>query len=284
MHHHVRRAAVRLFPALAAGARAACVHTAMPRAGAATDAATPEVLLLGEVHDSAAGHAARVERLRARLAAGWRPAIAMEQFDSDRQPALDAAMRECADADCVVARAAPAKAGWTWPYYTPVIALALQYRLPLLAANFSRSDAGKVVGGGFAAALPPALIADYGLDALPPTLLDAQQAEVRASHCGLLPESMLAPMARAQVARDVTMAETLRAHRADGVVLLAGNGHVRRDIGVPYWLRRAGLAAHAVGFLEPDNDASTFDEVVRIPAVERPDPCAELKAKMDAAN
>ena len=254
MHHHVRRAAVLLFPALAAGALAACVHTAMPRAGAATDAATPEVLLLGEVHDSAAGHAARVERLRARLAAGWRPAIAMEQFDSDRQPALDAAMRECADADCVVARAAPAKAGWTWPYYTPVIALA------------------------------PALIADYGLDALPPALLDAQQAEVRASHCGLLPESMLAPMARAQVARDVTMAETLRAHRADGVVLLAGNGHVRRDIGVPYWLRRAGLAAHAVGFLEPDNDASTFDEVVRIPAVERPDPCAGLKAKMDAGN
>jgi uncharacterized iron-regulated protein len=193
-------------------------------------------------------------------------------------------MRECADADCVVARAAPAKAGWTWRYYAPVIALALEYRLPLLAANLSRADASKVVGGGFAAALPPALIADYRLDALSPALLSAQRTEVRDSHCGLLPESMVEPMARAQVARDVTMAETLRAHRAQGVVLLAGNGHVRRDIGVPYWLRQAGLAPHAVGFLEPDGDASAFDEVERIPAVERPDPCAALKEKTDAGN
>jgi uncharacterized iron-regulated protein len=281
---HARRTVVLLLSALAASALVACAHSAMPQAGVAAEPAAPEVLLLGEVHDSAAGHAARVERLRARLAAGWRPAIAMEQFDSDRQAALDAAMRECTDADCVVARAAPAKAGWTWRYYAPVIALALEYRLPLLAANLSRADASKVVGGGFAAALPPALIADYRLDALSPALLSAQRTEVRDSHCGLLPESMVEPMARAQVARDVTMAETLRAHRAQGVVLLAGNGHVRRDIGVPYWLRQAGLAPHAVGFLEPDGDASAFDEVERIPAVERPDPCAALKEKTDAGN
>ena len=244
----------------------------------ARPAEAPRVLLLGEVHDSAAGHAARVALLRKELEAGWRPAIAMEQFDTSQQPALDAAMRECADAACVVARVAPPKASWTWAYYQPVIALALEFKLPLLAANLSRGDASKVVKDGFFAALPAELIARYRLDALPADVLAAQETEVRDSHCGALPEMLVAPLAKAQIARDVVMAETLRTHANRGVVLIAGNGHVRGDIAVPYWLRRDGLAPRAVGFLEPTSDAAAFDAVERIPATTRPDPCAGFKA------
>ena len=75
---------------------------------------------------------------------------------------------------------------------------------------------------------------------------------------------MVSPMAKAQIARDVVMAETLRAHAANGVVLIAGNGHVRTDVGVPVWLRRDALASHATGFLEPGSDATGFDAVRRI--------------------
>ncbi|WP_240098023.1 ChaN family lipoprotein [Thermomonas flagellata] len=257
---------------------AACRHPSPAAPAASAAAAAPQVLLLGEVHDNAAGHAARAARLRKQVEAGWRPAIAMEQFDTAMQPALDAAMRECRDPDCVIARAAPGKAGWTWDYYKPVIALALQYQLPLYAANLSRADAAKVVKDGFAAALPAGLIARYRLDALPPQVLAAQEEEVRGSHCGALPEALVAPMAKAQVARDVVMAETLRAHAAGGVVLIAGNGHVRRDIAVPFWLRQQGLAPRAVGFLEPGADATAFDAVERIPAADRPDPCAGFQA------
>lgn len=257
-------------------ALAACQHAPAPTATAA--AAAPRVLLLGEVHDSAAGHAARAALLRKEVEAGWRPAIAMEQFDTSQQAALDAAMRDCADADCVVAKVATGKSSWTWDFYKPVIQLALDYKLPLLAANLSRADASKVVKDGIGAALPAGLVARYGLDALPAEVLGAQETEVRDSHCGALPEPMVSPMAKAQVARDVVMAETMRSHLSDGVVLIAGNGHVRKDIAVPYWLRRDGLAPRAVGFLEPSSDASVFDAVERIPATERPDPCAGFKA------
>ncbi len=246
----------------------------------ATPAENPvpsQVLLLGEVHDNMAGHAARAAMLRKRVEDGWRPAIAMEQFDTSQQAALDAAMRDCADAECVVAKVVTAKSSWTWPYYTPVIALAMEYKLPLRAANLSRGDASKIVKGGFAAGLSPDLIARYQLDALPASLLTAQETEVRDSHCGALPESMVSPMAKAQVARDVVMAETMRTHATNGVVLIAGNGHVRNDIAVPFWLRRDGLAPRAVGFLEPTTDAAAFDDVERIPASERPDPCPGFK-------
>ena len=248
----------------------ACLHT--------IPASAPRVLLLGEVHDSAAGHAKRAAWLADDVAAGWRPVIAMEQFDTDQQAALDAAMRDCADADCVVARVVPAKTGWTWDHYKPVITLALQYGLPIHAANLSRSEASKVIKGGFGAALSPDVIARYQLDALPASLLTAQETEVRDSHCGALPEAMVSPMAKAQIARDVVMADTMRMHATTGVVLIAGNGHVRKDIAVPFWLRREGLAPHAVGFLEPGSDDAAFDETRRIPVTERPDPCEGFKA------
>ena len=257
---------------------AGCSHAPGP----ATSAAAPRALLLGEVHDNAAGHAARLALLRERLEAGWRPTIAMEQFDTGQQTALDAAMRDCTDADCVAAKVAPAKSGWNWAYYKPLIALAMQYKLPLIAANLSRADASKIVKDGFAAAVPAAVIARYGLDALPAEVLAAQETEVRDSHCGMLPESMVAPMAKAQIARDVVMAETMRMHGAGGIVLVAGNGHVRKDIAVSYWLRREGLAAQAVGFLESTPGAAMFDEVRRIPAATRDDPCAGFTAPKPA--
>ena len=259
-------------------ALSACQHAATTPASTVATASAPRVLLLGEVHDSAAGHAARAALLRKEVEAGWRPAIAMEQFDTVQQPLLDAAMRDCTTADCVVAKVATGKSSWTWDFYKPVIQLALDYKLPLLAANLSRADASKVVKDGIGAALPAGLVARYGLDALPAEVLGAQETEVRDSHCGALPEPMVSPMAKAQVARDVVMAETMRTHLASGVVLIAGNGHVRKDIAVPYWLRRDGLAPRAVGFLEPSSDASVFDAVERIPASERPDPCAGFKA------
>jgi uncharacterized iron-regulated protein len=67
------------------------------------------------------------------------------------------------------------------------------------------------------------------------------------------------------------------------VVLLAGDGHARRDIGVPTWFDPPTLArVLAVGFLErgdPDPPASAFHAVVTTDAAPRPDPCATLRRR-----
>jgi uncharacterized iron-regulated protein len=253
-----------------AAAQSAPPATAAPSDATAGPAAAPVpvVLLLGEVHDNPDGHRARFALLQERVAAGWHPAIAMEQFDRERQPDLDRAQRDCTDAACVVAMAAPAKAGWNWDFYAPVIDLALREHLPLYAANLSRAAAGKVV--------------EHGWDqTVPAEVLQPQVDEVRTGHCGMLPDEMLAPMATAQVARDAAMAEViagaLAAHPGDGVALLAGNGHVRRDIGVPVWLRARGLAYESVGFVEDVAETSNFDRAEVVPAFDRPDPCAKFK-------
>jgi uncharacterized iron-regulated protein len=244
------------------------------------------IALLGEVHDSAAIQGLRFRILKRAIVAGWRPAIAMEQFDLASQSRIDAARASHPlDADYLINHATGVagrrSSGWNWAYYRPYVALALQYHLPLLAANLSRADAERIVRHGYAAVFDSATIRSLGLDLAPRDLLIRQEHEVKEGHCDLLPATLLPHMAQAQLARDAWMAAVLRAHAASGVVLLAGDGHTRRDLGVPRWLRSFRPSrVLSVGFVErgtTDPPPSAFDAVVTVKAVARPDPCAQLR-------
>lgn len=244
------------------------------------------IALLGEVHDNGVLQRLRFQILKQAIIAGWRPAIAMEQFDLARQHDIDAARTSRPlDADYLIDQAAgrggKRTSGWNWSYYRPYVALALQYHLPLLAANLSRSDAERIVNHGYAAEFDAATIQSLGLDTAPKNLLMAQEHEADEGHCHLLPATLLPGMARAQLARDAWMAAVLRAHAASGVVLLTGDGHARRDIGVPRWLESFGPSrVLSVGFVErgmSDPPASAFDAVVIAKPAERTDPCATLR-------
>jgi uncharacterized iron-regulated protein len=246
------------------------------------------IVLLGEVHDNAQQHRLRLEVLRRAFAAGWRPTMAMEQFDRERQPDIDRARLERpGDAQHVIDRAAPAgprpAAGWNWDFYRPFVALALQYDVPLIAANLSNADTAKIARGGLAAVFDVATVAALGLDR--PIASDwqsAQEREIDAGHCRSLPPTVWPRLARAQFARDAVMADVLRQHIQGGVVLLAGNGHVRRDLGVPRWLGAERRRVLTVGFLEHDDESmpvSAFDAVIRTDVAQRSDPCAAFKAR-----
>ncbi|CAG9182348.1 ChaN family lipoprotein [Cupriavidus respiraculi] len=236
-------------------------------------------VLLGEVHDNPEAHRRRLASLAHAIDAGWRPAIAMEQFDRERQADIDRARRERpGDADYLIAQAGTK--GWDWSLYRPVVALALRHDLPLVAANLSREDARGVMRG--AGVFSEAERERLGLARpLPPALAATQTAVLERGHCGHFPAAMLPGMLNAQAARDAVMAAALRAHAEHGVVLLAGNGHVREDIGVPHWLGAKPAEVFSVGYLEaaaPD-EAGAYDKVVLVRPVERADPCKDAKPR-----
>jgi len=243
------------------------------------------IVLLGEVHDNAAQHALHADALARLVAAGARPAIAFEQLDRERQADVDRARRERPrDVDWLIAQAA-GRDGWDWALYRPFLRLALDNDLPIVAANLSRADASRVIREGYGAAFDASARAALGLDAVPADLLAAHEREVDLGHCGLMPAAMLAPMARAQLARDAALARAIAPYAGGGVVLLTGNGHARRDLGVARWLP-AELRARtlAVGLLEPAAIATlppgAFDRVVTTEAAPRSDPCEQLKGRV----
>jgi uncharacterized iron-regulated protein len=234
------------------------------------------IVLLGEVHDNAAQHALRAKALKVILEDGARPALLMEQFDRERQGAIDAALSSpMATVDEVIAAGAPDKSsmqGWTWSFYRPYIALAIQYRLPLIAANVSRNDTRGIVKDGLSA---------HGFDATVPADIEAAQSQaIVDGHCGMIDAAQARPLVGAQVARDQFMARSIEANAARGAVLLAGNGHVRSDVGVPRWLTPATRARSvSIGLLEAgDPDQTSFGVTVTTQAQSRPDPCEGMRA------
>lgn len=252
-------------------------------------------VLLGEVHDNPVHHRQRRDLVAAVVRDGRRPVIAMEQFDREQQPALSQAQRESPrDAARIKAAGRFNDQGWNWPDYAPIVQLALDHDLPLVAANLSRAEAFRVATSGTVATLGEAAVTALGLDQpLPAAAQQKLERTIEEGHCGKAPRDILPGIVAAQRARDAVMAQALQQPATDGAVLVAGNGHVRRDFGVPQYLAADGVVV--VGFLEvregraaPDNyydsGSPEYDVIVYTPRTARADPCAGIRFKPRPAN
>jgi uncharacterized iron-regulated protein len=151
----------------------------------------------------------------------------------------------------------------------------------------SRETLRAVVQGGEAAAPEPLrrIMAQAPLDSTARAALDEDLIE---GHCGQLPASQIPGMRAAQVVRDAAMTRALLQAGADGPAwLIAGNGHVQRNVAVPRILTRVAPDKRvlAVGLLERQEDGAApeaaerqrYDLVIVTPRTERPDPCASLR-------
>lgn len=249
-------------------------------AGVQTPPNNTNILFLGEIHDNKQGHQRRLERVKQLIEQGPQPVVAMEQFDRENQAALDAALLQCPDVDCVLAKAGTP--GWEWPFYRPYVQWALDKKIRLLAANLSNADVRKVMTHGFDAVLGPQMVDMYQLHQIPAQLLKAQNKAIQEGHCNMLPAQAIGPMARGQIARDVWMAHVVNGISNAPIVLIAGNGHVRKDAGVLQWLtvqKQAQTQVHGyVERVDPD-DAKWYDHVHVVPELAREDPCLVFTQK-----
>jgi len=191
------------------------------RAAQTIEALLPaDVILLGEQHDADAHRGIQrgfVEILsdRAQLAA-----LALEMADRGRSTA---GLARDADAQQVRDALRWNDSGWPWSRYAPVIMAAVSRGIVVLGAN-----------------LPGAAVRSSMSDTrydqhLSGPALERQRDAIRIGHCDLLPQDRLMPMLRVQLARDASMAGAVTDAliRGKTVLLIAGGGHVLRDVGVP---------------------------------------------------
>jgi uncharacterized iron-regulated protein len=246
-------------------------------------------VLLGEVHDNPLHHRERAALLAA--LADRRPTVVFEQFARSADTAL--ATPVAGGLEAWIDRAGFDRKGWAWPLHRPVIEAALAGQLRLRGGNLERDEARAIARQGAGAA--PADLAARFAQALPASAAEALDRGLLDGHCGQLPAAALPRMRAAQAARDVAMADALLRAAADSAtptVLIAGNGHVRRDHGVPLWLARQQPAARvvSVGFLEVDAEGrapsaaerALYDVVWVTARQPRPDPCAGFSLERKA--
>ncbi len=178
------------------------------------------VVLLGEFHDNAALHALRLQLVREIIASGARPAFAFEQFDREQQSGIDLLRSETLSplpttaSEFIKAVNAPRRSRdtWQWALYEPLIQIALDHKLPIIAANLSRADAMRVAGLDAERVFDVMTTIERRAlthERIDESLLAAQQREVEIGHCRLMPPEALAPMARAQIVRDAVMCPNL---------------------------------------------------------------------------
>ncbi len=256
--------------------------------------AAAKLVLLGERHDNPDHHRLQGVVISELVKAGRRPAVVLEMLEVEQQPLIDA---YAADPAATAAGFGKALA-WektSWPpfsEYQPVFEAAFAGKLPVFAGNLAQADAKALVKQGVSA-LPAARAQALRLEQpFPEPLEQDLLAELRASHCGHLPEKYLAPMALAQRARDAQLAQVLaRVGAKDGAVLIAGAGHARLDRGVPYYLKLEAPDSSVVSlaFREVQRDQSEpsahdasegpFDYVWFTPRASDEDPCAAFAPK-----
>lgn len=240
-----------------------------------------DIVLLGEVHDNPLHHA-----LQARVVAGVQPsALVFEMVEPGQARALTQDIRK----DALKLEAALTWDARGWPdfaMYFPIFAAAPD--AGVFGGALPRDDVRKAVSDGaapvFGAAAPL-----FGLD----QPLDASQQSDRealqmAAHCDALPEEMLAGMVEAQRLRDAALARAVinaMQQGGDGpVVVIAGNGHVREDWGIPQalsiYLEATGETVDIVTLGQYEGTAPGTPRVthwVVTEAAERDDPCVAFR-------
>lgn len=239
------------------------------------DIGAANIVIVGEVHDNPAHHTAQ-----AAVVAQVQPKAIVWEMLTPAQAGLvtpelidnATAMAERLDWDA---------AGWPdFNMYHQIFAAApdaISYGAAV-PRDLAQAVMHEPLGAAFEAA------AAYGLDR---DLSDAHQLAreelQRVAHCDALPKDLLPAMVKVQRLRDATLAQaTVRALADTGgpVVVITGNGHARKDWGVPSYLAAVAPKARvwSIGQAEDGNAPDGgFDVVWYAPAQERPDPCAAFK-------
>ena len=242
-----------------------------------------DVAVLGEVHDNPRHHQLRAELLRLLPAAS--KTVVAEHLNWRQR------LKPQAELLTGLQVAGFDAQSWAWPLHQPLFEAVIAMNMPLMGGNLPSASIKEVFKTRGASLPKPvsSLLAKAPFDA---TQRQAMEEEINQGHCGAMPASMFEGMAAVQRGRDAAMAEVALAHLPS--IVLAGNGHAWKHLGVPFVVYKAApqLRVLSVLFLEwddtrPSGEKQTFlaelkpqaDYVWLTPPQDRDDPCETLRKK-----
>lgn len=223
-----RRQALRLTAcALLAGpAQAHGAQTDAPLSSRLAPFEAAAVLLIGEQHDAPEHQRISAELVQLLAREGRLAALVMEMLPAGRSAsglnpdATEGEIRQALAWD---------DTAWPWAAYGQIVRAAVRAGRPVLGGDLPREQ------------LRPSMARSDLEPRLSAPALAQQMQLMRDGHCQLLPESQIRPMARVQIARDISLAQTCAAAAqlagpGQKVLLVCGSVHADKALGVPVHL------------------------------------------------
>jgi uncharacterized iron-regulated protein len=210
-----------------------------------------DYVLLGEEHDQPAIHLFRARLIKA-LAKHRSLLISLEHVTRDKQSLLD---DNLAHPENLPGALDWNRSGWPkWSMFAPLFETLRDTRAIVRCGNRKTNDNFDD-------------LASYGLNSLLP-----HESRLKGELEKMHPPSMKIPMERmvlAQRRRDAGFAASLDEGNAEMRILLAGNGHVRKDYGVPWYIRfhNPGARVLSIGITTTEvkaKEKGVFDYLVRL--------------------
>ena len=249
-------------------------------------------LLLGEKHDNPDHHHLQTAILNYLIARRAVSQVAFEMLDTDAKALLDdIRQQQLSSLDELKNYLQWDEEGWDWSFYGPLVDAVYRGGIAMAAANINSARMMQIYNEELPASIEGVLDA---------STMEQLSLDIDESHCGLLPESQFPAMVRVQQYRDFIMAASMNATEHDKLsVLVAGNYHIRQDLGVPNYLRAQDLQPVdaltnsnivALSFMEVDPEMAdpsaylqqfgaipAYDFIWFTPAISNQDYCASLR-------
>lgn len=194
------------------------------------------LLLLGEQHDDIRHRQAQVALLNALMQTGKRPTVVLEMLPSTQQSEINAALHQIRRAPIIdgatVKQYMPWSEGWQWSQYGILLTAISRFPLSLRGGNLDRQEIETLWQGAYPL--------DGFMSTAPPVKQRIAQA-IAFSHRLPIDDPHIATLVAIQQFKDRRMAETL-IRSGSNTLLIAGNVHVSKTVGVP--LHLADLGQH----------------------------------------
>ncbi|MEM6254006.1 MAG: ChaN family lipoprotein [Cyanobacteria bacterium P01_D01_bin.156] len=243
-----------------------------------------DVIYLGETHTDPADHAAQLEIITAMYQDRNDIAIGLEMFQRPFQSVLDQYIAgEITESELVKKSEYETRWGFDWELYAPIIRYAQSNQIPLIALNTPREITKKVAREGLASLsgddlkyIPPINDIDTSDENYQAMVAQVFSHHGGHGHSGPSFENFFA----AQVLWDETMAESVAdyvtASPDTQVIVLAGEGHIVFDFGIPNRVERR-LGEDLVAYSVLLNPTSTAPELADFFWISEPTETATAK-------
>ncbi len=236
-----------------------------------------DIVLLGELHDSPPHHQARAQLIQSLSCPNC--VVVSEHLPLGQQVIFSGSLLESLESAGFDAK------GWRWPLHEPMFKAIQTQHLTLIGGNIPSKLSSDVFKRG-EEVIPASLLKDLNLSSLSEDSKNKLDQDLKDGHCGQLPDTYMSSMRLIQRIKDASFAQLLKDHIPS--VLIAGNGHVRKDYGVPQILAATApnLKILSIGFIEQDDWtaesqgvlADRYDVVWVSQNTERSDPCKDFSA------